>query len=126
MNHTYDTTVHGVMAWANSELEHVGRIASIRDAQIQYNYAQSTIFGMAHLRDALFQMVNNPAYKNQKSDLLKTHNAVIRVMKHLIKDYNINLNSVRSFNSGHVLSNLSYLNNSKASKNNSMTRKLKK
>ena len=33
--HRYDATAKGVMEWANSELEHVGRIASIKDKDIQ-------------------------------------------------------------------------------------------
>ena len=109
MSHTYDTTYMGVMQWAESELEHVGRIASIKDKGIQYNYAQSTLYGMAHLKDALYQMVNDPDYEWHKPDLLKTHNAVIRVMKHLIKDYDLNLESIEQFNTKHVLSDLKYL-----------------
>jgi hypothetical protein len=125
MKHTYDTTVHGVMAWANSELEHVGRIASIRDKAIQGNYAQSTVFGMAHLRDALFQMDSNPEYNHHKTDLLKLHNAVIRVMNHLIKEYSIDLSTIHSFNTGHVLSNFSYLKNTKATTNTRRVKKVK-
>jgi hypothetical protein len=118
--HIYDTTVSGVMEWAKGELEHVGRIVSIKDTGIQYNYALSTIYGMAHLRDALYQMVSDPEYKEKKVDLLKTHNAVVRVMKHLIKDYKIDLSAVQDFNKGHVLRNMSYL------KKGSKTRKNRK
>ena len=110
MEHKYDSTCWGVMEWAKSELEHVGRIASIEDKAIQYNYALSTIYGMAHLRNALFELVNDSSYKHHKTDLLKTHNAVIRVMKHLIKDYDLDLKAVKDFNKGRVLGNMKYLN----------------
>jgi len=105
----YEMTVNSAMMWAKSELEHMGRIASVKDKKLQYAYAMSTLNGMAHLKDALFELVSDPEYKNQKKDLLKTHNAVIRAMKHLIKDYDLNLETLRKFNTGHTLSNLKYL-----------------
>lgn len=105
----YETTAKGVMMWANSELEHVGRIVGVKNADLQYSYAMSTLYGMAHLKDALFQLVNDPDYANHKKDLLRTHDAVIRVMKHLCKDYNLNLDAIRAFNERKVLSDLSYL-----------------
>ena len=46
---------------------------------------------MAHLKDALYEMVNDTNYSEKKEDLLRTHEAVIRVMKHLIKTYKINM-----------------------------------
>jgi hypothetical protein len=95
--------------WANSELEHVGRIASVEDPDIQYSYALSTVNGMAHLKDALFEAVSENQHKEHKQDLLRLHDGVIRVMKHLIKDYRINLDTIRAFNTRKVLSNLSYL-----------------
>ena len=110
-NHKYEATAHGVMMWATSELEHVGRIASIKDEGIQYNYAMSTLFGMAHLKDALFELVEDPDYKHQKKDLLKTHDKVIRVMKHLCKEYDLDLKAIKAFNTKKVLSNLDYLKN---------------
>jgi len=118
--HTYDATVKGVMMWANSELEHVGRITGIKDKDIQYSYALSTVNGMAHLRNALFELVKDPDYKQHKKDLLKTHDSVIRVMKHLIKDYDIDLGTIQKFNVRHVLGNLSYLKtgSNKTRKNN--------
>ena len=109
------------MMWAAGELEHVGRIASIKDADIQYNYAMSTLFGMAHLKDALFELVEDSDYEHQKKDLLKTHDNVIRVMKHLCKDYDLDLKAVKAFNTKKVLSNLKYLNsntNNNANNNN--------
>jgi len=106
---TYDITPQSVMHWANAELEHVGRIASMKDKNLQYSYAQSTINGMAHLKDAIFQLVNDQEYKRYKPDLLVLHGKVIRTMKHLIKDYRVDLNEIRAFNTRKVLSDLSYL-----------------
>ena len=111
MEHKYETTVKGTMAWANSELEHVGRIASIKDKDLQYSYALSTVNGMAHLRDALYQLVKNPDYRAYSMDLLRTHDAVIRVMKHLIHEYKVNLDTIRMFNTRKVLTDFSYLKN---------------
>ena len=82
----YESTLQSIIEWANSELEHVGRIAAVEDPDIQYSYAQSTVNGMLHLRDALFQLVNDRRYVERKTDLLKTHDNVVRVIKHLIKD----------------------------------------
>ena len=112
----YDTTVQGVMGWANSELEHIGRIVSLEDPDLAYSYAQSTLYSMAYLKDALFQMVNDEAYKHHKKDLLTIHTKVIKAMKHLIKDFKLDLEAIKSFNTRHVLSNLSYLKSSKSSK----------
>lgn len=105
----YEATAKGLMMWANSELEHVGRITSVKNKDIQYSYAMSTLNGMAHLKDALYESVNDPAYASWKMDLLRTHDSVIRVMKHLIKDYGLNLDAIRAFNERKVLSDLSYL-----------------
>ena len=99
------------MNWASHELEHVGRIVGMKDKDLQYSYALSTVNGMAHLRDALYELVTDPAYKEHKTDLLKTHDKVIRVMKHLIKDFKVDLNTIRAFNTKRVLSDLKYLNN---------------
>ena len=105
----YNMTVHGVMKWADHELKHVGYLVTVKDPDIQYAYAQSVVNGMLHLRDALFEMVNDPNYKHQKPDLLKTHDNVVRAVKHVIKDFNVNLAEIKRFNSHHVLSNLDYL-----------------
>ena len=107
--HIYDTTPQSIMYWANSELEHIGRIASVKDKDLQYSYAQSTVNGMAHLKDAIFQLVNDKGYANHKKELLVLHGKVIRAMKHLIKEYRVNLNDIRKFNTRKVLSNFSYL-----------------
>jgi len=108
-SHKYNTTIGSVMEWAKSELEHVGRIAAVEDPDIQYSYAQSTVNGMLHLRDALYEMVNNPEYTERKGDLLKTHNSVVRVVKHLINDYKVDINEIKRFNTRKVLGNLGYL-----------------
>jgi hypothetical protein len=97
------------MMWATSELEHVGRIAAVEDPDIQYSYALSTVNGMAHLKDALFEAVSEKGHKEHKQDLLRLHDGVVRVMKHLIKEYRVNLDTIRAFNTRKVLSNLSYL-----------------
>ena len=115
-SHRYDITAKCAMNWAQHELEHVGRIVGMKDKDLQYSYALSTVNGMAHLRDALYELVTDPAYKDHKADLLKTHDKVIRVMKHLIKDFKVDLNTIRAFNTRKVLSNLSYLTNGKKSK----------
>jgi hypothetical protein len=119
MKHLYKSNKFGLMKWAESELEHVGRIASVEDKDLQYSYALSTINGMAHLKDALAEAVKS-GEKHHRQDLLRTHDAVIRVMKQLVKTYKINLDTIRAFNTRHVLSNLSYL-----GKKNS-TRKVRK
>jgi hypothetical protein len=122
-NHIYDTTLFGVMEWAKSELDHVGRIVSIKDKALQYSYALSTVNGMAHLRDALFQMVNDPVYAHRRQDLLTTHDAVIRTMNHLIRDFNIDLRTIRAFNTPHVLSPFTYLRKSRKNRKSRKTLK---
>ena len=109
----YDATLKGVMMWAQSELEHVGRIIALRDEDLQYSYALSTINGMAHLKDALYELAQDEAYSHHKQDILKKHDAVIRVMKHIIKDFNVDLDTIRAFNVRKVLSNLNYLSDTK-------------
>ena len=113
-------TVRGVMNWAQKELEHVGCLIGVKDADIQYSYAQSTVNGMLHLRDALFELVNDPNYADHKEELLRTHDKVIRVVKHLIKDFDVDLEDIKRFNTRKVLGNLSYLNDArnKTRKNN--------
>jgi hypothetical protein len=111
----YHPTVRGILEWANSELEHVGRIVSIEDPDLQYSYAMSTVNGMAYLKDALYELVNDPKYSTHKEDLLRVHGAVIRTMKHLVKDFNIDLTAIKAFNTRKVLSNrnFTYLKNTK-------------
>ena len=111
----YHPTVKGVFEWANSELEHVGRIVSVEDPDLQYSYALSTVNGMAYLKDAIYELVNDPKYSMHKEDLLRLHGVVIRAMKHLVKDFKINLNTIKAFNTRKVLSNrnFTYLKNTK-------------
>jgi hypothetical protein len=72
---------------------------------------------MLHLRDALFELVNDPNYVTHKEELQRTHDKVVRVVKHLIKDFNVNLEEIKTFNTRHVLGNLSYLNENKPKTN---------
>ena len=111
------------MMWANSELEHVGRIAAVEDPDLQYSYAMSTVNGMAHLKDALYEYVTERSNEHMSKDLKIIHDKVIRVMKHLIKDYKINLNTIVKFNTRKVLSSLNYLKNNKTRKQAKKTRK---
>ena len=117
----YHPTVKGVFEWANSELEHVGRIASVEDPDLQYSYAMSTVNGMAYLKDAIYELVNDPKYSMHKEDLLRLHGAVIRTMKHLVKDYKTDLNAIKTFNTRKVLSNrnFTYLKNTNNAEKNS-------
>ena len=111
----YHPTVKGIFEWANGELEHVGRIASVEDPDLQYSYAMSTVNGMAYLKDAIYELVNDDKYSRHKEDLLRLHGMVIRTMKHLVKDYDINLEAIKNFNTRKVLSNrnFTYLKNTR-------------
>ena len=117
------------MGWAEGELEHMGRIAAVEDPDLQYSYAMSTVNGMLHLRDALVELVQDPDYKEKREDLQRLHDQVVRAVKHLIKDYNVDLNAIKKFNTRGVLGNLGYLglnknnNTKKNKKNNNNTRK---
>jgi hypothetical protein len=117
MEHKYESTARGVMEWANHELEHVGRIVSMQDPDIQYSYALSTVNGMLHLRQALIELIEDPDYATHKKDLKKTHDSVVRVIKHLIKDFNINLQTIKNFNTRRVLKDFDFLNTPNAPMN---------
>jgi hypothetical protein len=97
------------MRWVASELEHVGRIVATKNRHLQKSYAMSTVNGMAHLKDALYEAVQDPANVEHKVQLLRAHDAVIRTMKHLISDFGVSVRAIREFNTEHVLSDLSYL-----------------
>jgi len=116
-NKRYQATMSGVLAWANSELEHVGRIAGVKNKDLQYSYALSTVNGMMHLRDALFELVNDKEYEWKRAELLRTHDQVVRVLKHLIREYRVNLGTIKAFNTRHVLKNMSYLGRRSTRKN---------
>lgn len=118
----YHMTAKGVMCWAKNELEHVGYLIGVKDPDIQYSYAQATVNSMLHLRDALFELVNDPNYKTHKEELQRTHDKVVRVVKHLIKDFNVDLGAIKRFNTRKVLGDLSYLKDSKT-KSKTQTRK---
>jgi len=105
----YNSTAKGLMMWANSELEHVGRIAAVEDKNIQYAYALSTLNGMAHLKDALFGYVSEHPENHMIQDLLTIHEQVIRVMKHLIQNYGLDVSAIEAFNTRGTLSSLAYL-----------------
>jgi hypothetical protein len=122
MKKQYNTTAHGLMMWAQGELEHVGRIAAVSDKDIQYSYAQSTLYGMAHLKDAIYQYVNKFPQCPMKYDLLTAHDQVIRVMQHLKDEYYLNLDDIRAFNTRKVLTPFTYLKNKRSKK----TRKQRK
>jgi len=117
----YRSTANGVFSWANSELQHVGRIASVEDPDIQYAYAISTVNGMMHLRQALAELLDNRDYEHYHTDLKKTHDGVIRVIKHLIKDYNIDLGTIKKFNTRHVLKDFNIYKTDKNTRRISMT-----
>jgi hypothetical protein len=111
MTPQYDSTAKGLMMWATSELEHVGRIISMKDKDLQYSYALSTVNGMAHLKDAIFQYVQKHPKSHMRDDLLTIHEKVIRAMKHLIKDFDVDLETIRAFNTRGTLSSFEYLKN---------------
>jgi hypothetical protein len=124
-NPKYEKSPHCLMRWVASELEHVGRIVAMKDARLQKSYAMSTVNGMAHLKDALYEAVQDPENARERTNLLRAHDAVIRTMKHLISDFNVSVNAIEAFNTEHVLSNLSYLKNTntKTRRNRKSTRK---
>jgi hypothetical protein len=105
----YNVTTDSVIGWAKSEVEHVSRIAAVEDPDIQYSYAQSTVNGMLHLRDALFQLVNDPKYADRKDELLMIHDKIVLLVKQLIKQYKVNLDEIKAFNTRKVLGSLNYL-----------------
>jgi hypothetical protein len=102
----YKLTSMGVMKWAEHELKHVGRIVAVEDPDIQYSYAMSTLYGMLHLKKALTEMVNDSAYSVQREDLQRTLDQVVRAIKHLIKDFSLDLNAIQTFNTKKILGDL--------------------
>ena len=113
----YHSTAKSLMMWTNSELEHVGRIAAVEDKDLQYSYASSTLNGMAHLKDALYEFVTERKGEPMTKDLKILHDKVIRVMKHLVKVYKLNVQDVVQFNTRKVLSSLRYLKTNTTRKN---------
>jgi hypothetical protein len=94
------------MKWAEQELRHIGRIAAVEDSDIQYSYAMSTLYGMLHLKKALTELTNDSAYSVHREDLQRTLDQVLRAIKHLIKDYSLDLNAIQTFNTKKILGDL--------------------
>jgi hypothetical protein len=102
----YKLTSMGAMKWAEHELRHLGRIAAVEDPDIQYSYAMSTLNGMLHLKRALTELVGDSAYSMQQEDLRRTLDQVVRAIKHLIKDYSLDVNTILTFNTKKLLGDL--------------------
>jgi hypothetical protein len=105
--HSYDATLQGVMGWFQTEIWHIGEITGMRDPDMQYSYALSTANSMAHLHDAIAELLEDPLY-SKNPDLIKTQAVVVRALRELIRRYKINIDTIRKFNTRHVLRNLSY------------------
>jgi hypothetical protein len=102
----YKLTSMSAMKWAEHELRHVGRIVAVEDPDIQYSYAMSTLYGMLHLKKALAELINDSAYSVQREDLQRTLDQVVRTIKHLIKDFSLDLNTIQAFNTKKILGDL--------------------
>jgi len=100
---SYQITRMGVMEWAKSELEHIGRIASMKNPDLQYSYAQHTVSGMLHLRDAIKQLIKKEKSVGVRNDLRKLYGQVHRAIQHLVTEYHINSNAIKKFNTRKVL-----------------------
>jgi len=123
-SHKYDITIQGVNKWAWEEIKQVGKIIAVKDKGLQRAYARSTLNGMAYLRDAIYQLITdskNPDYI--KAELQITHDKVVRIMKHLIADFDIDMKDIQEFNKNHVLSSLNYLKKTGTRKNKKNNRK---
>jgi hypothetical protein len=108
--HKYDASCKDLAMWQQHELGHVGRIAAMKDKDLQYSYALSTVNGMMHLRDAIYEKVVDPKMEERHREMLqRDHDNVVRVIQHLIKDYNVNLSTIRAFNERKVLLPFNYL-----------------
>jgi hypothetical protein len=108
--HKYDKSCKDLAMWKEHELGHVGRIAAVKDKDLQYSYALSTVNGMMHLRDALYEKVVDPkTIEHHRLMVQRDHDAVVRVIQHLIKDYGIDVEAIRKFNVRNVLRPFNYL-----------------
>ena len=105
----YDPTVQGVMGWARAEFFHAGELSGMRDKNLQYAYAQSTVNSMMHLHDAMLELLEDKRYRKDHADLRKTFDSVVRALKELIERYNIDIAAILAFNTRHVLRSLAYL-----------------
>ena len=95
--------------WKDHELAHIGRIASMKDKDLQYSYALSTVNGLMHLRDAVYERLLAVKDASHKQELQNSHDDIVRALQHLIQDYKVNLDTIRAFNERHVLQDFSYL-----------------
>lgn len=102
----YNTTINGVFGWAKGELEHIGRIATVEDPDIQYSYALSTVNGMLHLRNAIYELTNGDKYAQHRVDLNKLYGQVNRAVQHLITEYQVDDETITKFNTRRVLGNI--------------------
>ena len=102
----YKSTFSGVSEWAKSELEHVGRIATVQDPDLQYSYALSTVNGMLHLRNAIYELYKDPNYAGQKTELYRLYYGVQRALQNLITEYRVNKKTLENFNTRKVLGDL--------------------
>ena len=102
----YKSTFHGVSEWAKSELEHVGRISALEDPDLQYAYALSTVYGMLHLRNAIYELYKDPKFASQKTELYRLYYSVNRAVQHLITEYKVEKVTLMNFNSRKVLGDL--------------------
>jgi len=107
MDKKYKLTSNSAMQWAKHELDHIGRIVAVEDPDIQYSYAMSTVYGMFHLKKALSELINDSAYSVQREDLQRTLDKVVRAIKHLIKDFSLDVTAIQSFNTKKILGDLS-------------------
>jgi hypothetical protein len=105
----YKTTINGVFGWAKGELEHVGRIAAVEDPDVQYSYALSTVNGMLHLRNAIYELTNGDEYVEHRVDLNKLYGQVNRAVQHLITEYKVDGKTIKQFNTRKVLGNITNL-----------------
>ena len=68
--HKYNASCEDIAMWKQHELAHVGRIAAMKDKDLQYSYALSTVNGMVHLRDAIYEKVVDPKNKDHLAKVL--------------------------------------------------------
>lgn len=106
-NQKYRSTLTGINMWAAAELAHVGRIVAVENPDIQYAYAQSTVNGMLHLRNAIYELMYDKGYCRDKIDLSRLYGQVDRAIKHLVKDFNVDLKAIKAFNTRGILGNIS-------------------
>jgi|APFre7841882654_1041346.scaffolds.fasta_scaffold10424_6 hypothetical protein len=107
---SYQITRFGVMEWAKNELEHIGRIASVKNPNLQYSYAQHTVSGMLHLRDAIKQMIRKETSVSKRRDLQKLYGQVNRALQHLITEYHVQPNAIQACNTRKVLGSINNIN----------------